>query len=58
MRTRGLALVLAAMLLGAAPPAPAGKPAPAFSLGLTDGRTVTLSDLRGKPVVLNFWHSG
>ncbi len=41
----------------------AGTPAPAFSLVLYDGyqaglpKTVSLADLRGKPVVLNFWAS-
>ena len=32
-----------------------GKLAPGFSLSTTDGRTFTLSDLRGKPVLVNFW---
>jgi peroxiredoxin Q/BCP len=32
-----------------------GKPAPDFELTADDGRTVTLSDLRGKPVVLYFY---
>jgi cytochrome c biogenesis protein CcmG/thiol:disulfide interchange protein DsbE len=34
-----------------------GKPAPEFSLTLFDGRTVRLSDFRGKVVFLNFWAS-
>src|SRR3970040_1941280 len=34
-----------------------GKPAPDFSLTLFDGRTVRLSDFRGKVVFLNFWAS-
>lgn len=34
-----------------------GKPAPDFTLQDLDGRTYTLSDLRGQPVVLNFWAS-
>ncbi|MBI1299266.1 redoxin domain-containing protein [bacterium] len=29
--------------------------APDFELGLTDGDTVQLSALRGKPVIINFW---
>ena len=38
------------------PPAPAvGHPAPDFSLPTVDGGMVTLSELRGTPVVLNFW---
>jgi thioredoxin-dependent peroxiredoxin len=32
-----------------------GKPAPNFELRADDGRTVKLSDLRGKPVVLYFY---
>jgi peroxiredoxin len=40
----------------ALPPAPAvGHPAPDFTLTTLTGETFTLSDLRGKPVVLNFW---
>lgn len=31
------------------------QPAPDFSLIFADGRRQRLSDLRGKPVVLNFW---
>ncbi len=34
-----------------------GKEAPDFAFVLEDGRGVALSDLRGKPVVLNFWAS-
>ena len=32
-----------------------GAPAPDFSLRATDGATITLSALRGHPVVINFW---
>ena len=32
-----------------------GKAAPAFSLVSTDGKKVSLSDFKGKPVVVNFW---
>jgi len=32
-----------------------GKPAPDFTLKTVDGRTVTLSSLRGKLVLVNFW---
>ena len=32
-----------------------GKAAPAFSMPLDDGRTLSLKDLRGKPVVLYFY---
>jgi len=34
-----------------------GKPAPDFSLILFDGRTIRLSDFRGKAVFLDFWAS-
>lgn len=34
-----------------------GKPAPDFTLQLYDGGEVTLSELRGQVVVLNFWAS-
>lgn len=37
-------------------PAPQpGHPAPDFTLTTLSGETLTLSDLRGTPVVLNFW---
>jgi len=46
----------------AAPPfdpdrAVVGSPAPEIVLPTTDGRTVRLADLRGRPVVLNFFAS-
>lgn len=33
----------------------AGEAAPDFALALDDGREINLSDLRGSPVMLNFW---
>jgi cytochrome c biogenesis protein CcmG/thiol:disulfide interchange protein DsbE len=33
------------------------QPAPDFALQTVDGQTVTLSELRGKPVIVNFWAS-
>jgi peroxiredoxin len=40
----------------ALPPAPAvGHPAPDFTLTTAAGETFKLSELRGTPVVLNFW---
>jgi len=32
-----------------------GKPAPSFSLVNLDGKKVSLSDYKGRPVVVNFW---
>ncbi|MDQ6917972.1 MAG: redoxin domain-containing protein [Candidatus Dormibacteraeota bacterium] len=40
-----------------APPAVAGKPAPELTVHAFDGATITVAELRGKPVVLNFWAS-
>jgi cytochrome oxidase Cu insertion factor (SCO1/SenC/PrrC family) len=37
---------------------PGGGTAPAFRLGTTDGRQVALEDMRGRPVVINFWAVG
>jgi cytochrome c biogenesis protein CcmG/thiol:disulfide interchange protein DsbE len=34
-----------------------GRPAPAFDLQTLDGGRLSLADLRGSPVVLNFWAS-
>ena len=34
-----------------------GKPAPGFQLPNLDGQSVSLSDFRGKPVLINFWAS-
>ena len=43
---------------GALPAAPAvGHPAPDFTLATLDGEPLTLSELRGQPVVMNFWAS-
>jgi cytochrome oxidase Cu insertion factor (SCO1/SenC/PrrC family) len=36
----------------------AGSPAPDFTLRLFSGQDITLSGLRGKPVLMDFWASG
>ena len=35
-----------------------GMPAPTFSVRSLDGRTISLAELRGKVIVLNFWFIG
>lgn len=64
------ALVLAALIAAMAYPVPGdvasgaggaariGSPAPDFTLRLFTGERVTLSSLKGKPVLVSFWHSG
>lgn len=52
-----LAPLAAALLLGASPgktPTP-GHPAPPFTLTTFDKRKVTLAEMKGKVVVINYW---
>jgi len=56
----GVALVLIGLSLAIAHNSAAKPPsglAPDFTLSIYDGRTVTLSELRGQVVVVNFWAS-
>lgn len=59
-----LIIIAALLLAGCSPPgaggaAPeVGKPAPDFQATTLDGQTVSLSSLRGRPVLLNFWAVG
>jgi cytochrome c biogenesis protein CcmG/thiol:disulfide interchange protein DsbE len=53
--TRLLLLLVAPALLGASSLPKVGEPAPATTITLVDGTKLTLADLRGKVVVLNFW---
>jgi thiol-disulfide isomerase/thioredoxin len=52
---RGFPLVQVAENRGRAATLSAGTAAPEFALVLSDGNTLDLSDLRGRPVMLNFW---
>jgi cytochrome oxidase Cu insertion factor (SCO1/SenC/PrrC family) len=42
---------------GRVPEVKVGKSAPDFTLKLFNGQSVTLSGLKGRPVLLNFWSS-
>lgn len=52
-----IVLVAGILWLTRESPEPAADPAPEVTLEFFDGSTQQLSDLRGKPVVLNFWAS-
>lgn len=56
-------LTLLCVLLGAGavqskPERLIGKPAPTFTLSQLDGKRISLSNLKGKVVLLNFWDFG
>jgi hypothetical protein len=50
--------VAGATISGCARPTLVGKSAPNFTLKDLSGREVSLSDYRGKPVLLAFWAVG
>ena len=61
MLTAILVMILTSGLLiigcagGSEPTATVGKAAPDFTLQNLDGQSISLSDLKGKPVLVNFW---
>jgi type III secretory pathway component EscT len=52
---RGAALLTLALAVVALPAQAASKAAPAFTLELFNGKTISLGDLKGMAVVLLFW---
>lgn len=48
-------LLITGCAIGSEPPATVGKAAPSFQLQNLDGQSISLSDLKGKPVLVNFW---
>jgi cytochrome c biogenesis protein CcmG, thiol:disulfide interchange protein DsbE len=53
-------VIIGVALVGGSPSGPAnpvqvGRPAPAFVGTTLDGEPLALSDLRGRPVIVNFW---
>ena len=48
-------LGLGILVTGCARSADLGKPAPNFQLPSLDGQSISLSNLQGKPVLINFW---
>ena len=48
-------LVITGCTAGSEPTATVGNVAPDFQLQNLDGQSITLSDLKGNPVLINFW---
>jgi len=56
-----LILTLGLLITGCSPEssiARVGEPAPDFELKTLDGESISLSDLKGQPVLINFWQTG
>ncbi|MBE3596664.1 MAG: redoxin domain-containing protein [Hydrogenibacillus sp.] len=51
----GAVWVIWTNVIAKADPVAVGRPAPDFMAELLDGSTVTLSDFKGRPVLINFW---
>lgn len=49
--------VMAASTAGQPVELSVGQPAPEFDLTLFSGSKITLKEFRGRPVIINFWHS-
>jgi cytochrome c biogenesis protein CcmG, thiol:disulfide interchange protein DsbE len=47
--------IVAAVQMGRAPQGPVGRPAPDISGTTLDGAAFDLADLRGHPIIVNFW---
>ncbi len=50
-----LPVLLAVLLAGLLPGQARGAVAPGFTLELLDGKTLSLADMKGSPIVLLFW---
>lgn len=50
-----LLVAIAGAVLALLVPSSHPRPAPEVTFTLLDGRTLTLADLRGRPVLINFW---
>jgi len=48
-------LLITGCTAGSEPTATVGKAAPDFELQNLDGQSISLNDLKGKPVLINFW---
>jgi len=48
-------LLITGCAVGSEPTATVGKAAPDFELQNLDGQSISLSDFKGKPVLINFW---